>query len=238
MDLNEVSRNWLKEIGLIDEDGQVISENPHSISFCYREIKTVPLFLEDFTNNITYLNLSHNQLTNIENLRNFVKLNHLVLDNNELDDSAKFPVLYTLQTLEMNNNQFKNISSLTKKLSKSYPLLNYLSLLGNKACPSDILGSQNSKDDYQKYRRAVVKQLDNLKFLDFKTVDETDGRLPKRKSVDAKKRHREVQETDERLEESSENYKTEKRDTQVKEMTFRYSGKNSEGNRFIKNKDL
>ncbi|KAF5900909.1 leucine-rich melanocyte differentiation-associated protein, partial [Clarias magur] len=50
------------------------------------------------------------------------------------------------------------------------PALEYLSLLGNEACPNQLVSLDKDEDDYQRYRYFVLHKLKNLKFLDSRKV--------------------------------------------------------------------
>ena len=161
----EVEDDWMERMEV------TLDETTTSLSLCYRELEHIPKFHKHLALNITYLDLSHNMLSDLKNLDVFAHLEHLVLDNNNLGDSTEFPELNTLTALEMNNNQFVNLNLLVKKLAKAFPMLTYLSLLGNNACPIELSGTANSDKDYQYYRQFTADNLPKLKFLDFKIVD-------------------------------------------------------------------
>ena len=46
----------------------------------------------------------------------------------------------------------KNVDSFTDKLKASIPSLTYLSMLGNQACPNELLASDKDEEDYQRFR--------------------------------------------------------------------------------------
>lgn len=48
--------------------------------------------------------------------------------------------------------QVIDTAQLLDTLSKECPKLRYLSLLGNIACPNELLGSGHDDEDYQRYR--------------------------------------------------------------------------------------
>ncbi|XP_078499490.1 leucine-rich melanocyte differentiation-associated protein [Lissotriton helveticus] len=50
------------------------------------------------------------------------------------------------------------------------PNLQYLSLLGNQACPNELVSLDKDEDDYQRYRYFVLHKLTSLKFLDTRQV--------------------------------------------------------------------
>ncbi|RXN24814.1 leucine-rich repeat-containing C10orf11-like protein [Labeo rohita] len=55
-------------------------------------------------------------------------------------------------------------------LAEVTPALEYLSLLGNEACPNQLVSMDKDEDDYQRYRYFVLHKLTNLKFLDTRKV--------------------------------------------------------------------
>ncbi|EPY84618.1 hypothetical protein CB1_000463041 [Camelus ferus] len=50
------------------------------------------------------------------------------------------------------------------------PALEYLSLLGNVACPNELVSLEKDEEDYKRYRYFVLHKLPNLKFLDAQKV--------------------------------------------------------------------
>lgn len=93
----------------------------------------------------------------LEGIENFKTLQELVLDNNNLTDGAMtLPRLPHLHTLTLNKNQLEDTEKLLSTLNRSCPALRYLSLLGNIACPHELLQSGHDEDDYQKYRFVVM----------------------------------------------------------------------------------
>ena len=81
------------------------------------------------------LDLSNNSLTDVEFLENFTQLHTLVLDNNQLSFTAKFPMLPRLSALYINNNLLNDLEPFIEKIRVCFPNLQYLSLLGNECCP-------------------------------------------------------------------------------------------------------
>lgn len=70
----------------------------------------------------------------------------------------------------------EDTDALVSKLEKSCPNLRYLSLLGNRACPHELLQSGHDDEDYQKYRcaclhwamrRTVVLSIVSILWIDF-----------------------------------------------------------------------
>lgn len=50
-------------------------------------------------------------------------------------------------------------------LAEVVPSLQYLSLLGNMACPNELVCKENDEDDYQRYR--LVSLVDMIKYVSF-----------------------------------------------------------------------
>ncbi|XP_072881533.1 leucine-rich melanocyte differentiation-associated protein isoform X2 [Hemitrygon akajei] len=116
------------------------------------------------------LDLSFNLLRSLEGLEEFVCLEELILDNNLLRSDLQLPRLPHLHTLMINKNQISELDSLLDHLAEVVPLLKYLSLLGNEACPNELVSLDNDESDYQRYRYFVLHKLPNLKFLDARRV--------------------------------------------------------------------
>ncbi|CAB1312848.1 unnamed protein product [Coregonus sp. 'balchen'] len=64
--------------------------------------------------------------------------------------------------------------ALLEHLAKATPALQYLSLLGNEACPNQLVSLDKDEDDYQRYRYFVLHKLPTLKFLDTRKVSKTE----------------------------------------------------------------
>uniref|UniRef100_A0A8B9BXJ2 Leucine rich melanocyte differentiation associated n=1 Tax=Anser brachyrhynchus TaxID=132585 RepID=A0A8B9BXJ2_9AVES len=109
-------------------------------------------------------------LRSLEGLKTFSYLEELILDNNLLGNDLLLPRLPHLHTLTLNKNQITELESLLDHLAEVVPSLQYLSLLGNVACPNELVCKEKDEDDYQRYRYFVLHKLTNLKFLDTRKV--------------------------------------------------------------------
>ncbi|XP_019866304.1 leucine-rich melanocyte differentiation-associated protein isoform X2 [Aethina tumida] len=193
------------------------------------------------------LDLSYNELVSLKGLEGFPLLRDLVLDNNQLSDSLVLPYLPYLHTLSLNKNNIYDLESLLIKIRHNLPVLNYLSLLGNKACPNKLSNIDTDEEDYQRYRYYVLYQLPNLKFLDSTKVTDSERREARRSGQFMKI----IRPT---FNNENENSNSDVFDTftplpknirrpddykgSYGKCKYRYSGKHSEGNRFISNSDL
>uniref|UniRef100_A0A8C7E837 Leucine rich melanocyte differentiation associated n=1 Tax=Nothoprocta perdicaria TaxID=30464 RepID=A0A8C7E837_NOTPE len=110
----------------------------------------------------------------LEGLKTFGSLEELILDNNLLGNDLLLPRLPQLHTLTLNKNQISfqrnTCKILLDHLAEVVPSLQYLSLLGNVACPNELVSRDKDEDDYQRYRYFVLHKLRNLKFLDTRKV--------------------------------------------------------------------
>ncbi|NWX01896.1 LRMDA protein, partial [Caloenas nicobarica] len=110
----------------------------------------------------------------LEGLKTFSYLEELILDNNLLGNDLRLPRLPHLHTLTLNKNQISfqrnTCKILLDHLAEVVPSLQYLSLLGNVACPNELVCKEKDEDDYQRYRYFVLHKLTNLKFLDTRKV--------------------------------------------------------------------
>ncbi|XP_060238095.1 leucine-rich melanocyte differentiation-associated protein isoform X6 [Meriones unguiculatus] len=116
------------------------------------------------------LDLSFNLLRSLEGLSAFGSLEELILDSNLLGDDLVLPRLPHLHTLTLNKNQISDLENLLDHLAKVTPALEYLSLLGNVACPNELVSLEKDEEDYKRYRYFVLHKLPNLKFLDAQKV--------------------------------------------------------------------
>ena len=52
------------------------------------------------------------------------------------------------------------------KVKVLFPKITYLSMLGNTACPNQLIDMSKDEYDYSRYRKYVLHRLKTLKFLD------------------------------------------------------------------------
>ncbi|XP_017800011.1 leucine-rich melanocyte differentiation-associated protein isoform X3 [Papio anubis] len=106
----------------------------------------------------------------LEGLSAFRSLEELILDNNQLGDDLVLPELPRLHTLTLNKNRITDLEYLLDHLAEVTPALEYVSLLGNVACPNELVSLEKDEEDYKRYRCFVLYKLPNLKFLDAQKV--------------------------------------------------------------------
>lgn len=192
------------------------------------------------------LDLSYNELVSLRGLEGFPLLRELVLDNNQLTDSLVLPYLPHLHTLSLNKNCIIDIELLITKITHNLPTLTYLSLLGNKACPNQLSDIDKDEEDYQRYRYYVLHRLPALQFLDSTKVKDSERqeaklrgqymKIIRPKHVNLNVSGDAILQTLTPLPRSVR--KPEDHRGAYERCKYRYSGKNSEGNRFISNNDL
>ncbi|XP_033957205.1 leucine-rich melanocyte differentiation-associated protein isoform X2 [Pseudochaenichthys georgianus] len=138
----------------------LVALNGTQISYIGHDCKDIPDFLGD-----TYglfarrLDLSFNQLRSLAGLEMFIELEELIVDNNLLGNDLLLPRLPNLHTLTLNKNQLTDIEALLEHLADVTPSLKYLSLLGNEACPNQLVSPDKDEDDYQRYSHPMKLDL-------------------------------------------------------------------------------
>eukprot|EP00770_Monocercomonoides_exilis_P000698 MONOS_689.1-p1 / transcript=MONOS_689.1 / gene=MONOS_689 / organism=Monocercomonoides_exilis_PA203 / gene_product=leucine-rich repeat-containing protein C10orf11 / transcript_product=leucine-rich repeat-containing protein C10orf11 / location=Mono_scaffold00011:192540-193487(+) / protein_length=241 / sequence_SO=supercontig / SO=protein_coding / is_pseudo=false len=214
-----------------------------NLSVVGRGLTVLPdLYGKKYGSIVTSLDLSHNKLNSLDNIAPFVGLKSLILDNNELTDESEFPDLPKLETLWMNNNKIANIKLLLDRLRHCTPNLKYLSLLKNPACPNRLMGKDD--DDYQRYRLYVLWRMPNLKFLDSGSVSTAEKQeAARRGEFCVPSAPLEISTSQAAIEgsigaTSDITESVPSSSTHFGVCRYYYQGKQSEGNRFIKNQML
>ncbi|KAM4607825.1 leucine-rich melanocyte differentiation-associated protein [Polymixia lowei] len=227
----------------------LVAMNGTQISYIGHDCEDIPDFLGDrYGQFARRLDLSFNQLRSLTGLKVFTGLEELVVDNNLLGNDLQLPRLSALHTLTLNKNQLTDIEALLEHLADVTPALEYLSLLGNEACPNQLVSPDKDEDDYQRYRYFVLHKLPHLKFLDTRKVAETEVMEAKArgafmKVVKPKSDTVSAEPTSEgditpytplpRGSRDANNHKG-----LFAKCRYVYYGKHSEGNRFIRNDQL
>ncbi|KAB5581803.1 hypothetical protein PHYPO_G00179840 [Pangasianodon hypophthalmus] len=141
----------------------------------------------------------------------------------------------------------EDIEELLEHLQEVTPALEYLSLLGNEACPNQLVSLDKDEDDYQRYRYFVLHKLRNLKFLDSRRVTQIEHleAVARGAFMKVAKPKTEQDLSDRRSDTTSMPYTPLPRSKDAKnpkgvfaKCRYVYYGKHSEGNRFIRNDQL
>ncbi|KAJ0178888.1 hypothetical protein K1T71_005663 [Dendrolimus kikuchii] len=220
------------------------------LNYCGQECNKIPPALQKmYGAKVKCLDLSYNSIETLKGLEQFVGLEELILDNNQLGDGVIFPNLPCLRTLSLNNNQITDLELLVNKIQKHFPILTYLSLLSNKACPNQLSDVDKDDSDYQRYRYFVIYKLPNLHFLDSRRVSTTE-RSEASKRGEFMRVRRPLEATSEQPKAVTTPNKEQLRPLPIDfnalgkhkgaygKCMYKYTGKHSEGNRFIMNSDL
>jgi hypothetical protein len=85
-------------------------------------------------------------------LQQFPYLEELICDNNMLNDETTYPRLESLKIFSCNKNRIESIQNFVKSVCDAFPNLTYLSLMGNQACPNQLIDESKDDYDYSKYR--------------------------------------------------------------------------------------
>jgi len=188
------------------------------------------------------LDLSENKISSGASL-NGLKLQTLQLDKNELAALTDFPVMPSLETLWINNNQLKDLKATMDAIEKSFPNVTYLSMMKN-PCVPNLYFSDGEFEAYQRYRFYVIHRLKKLKLLDATQIDATEQKEADRVGkLSVVMKPQTTKEEDERPIQKATRPPI-KPSKPPKVATFlgkgkpRYDGSNSEGNRFISNDEL
>lgn len=231
------------------QEDSLIALNGTQLSFIGHDCKDIPDFLGDtYGHHTRRLDLSFNQLRSLAGLKTFTELEELIVDNNLLGNDLQLPRLPNLHTLTLNKNRLTDIEALLEHLADVTPSLQYLSLLGNEACPNQLVSPDKDEDDYQRYRYFVLFKLPRLKFLDTRKVT-------RKEATEAQSRGAFMKVVKPKSEEANNEVRSESqplpytplprgsRDARNHKGVFAkcryvYYGKHSEGNRFIRNDQL
>ncbi|KAL6420385.1 hypothetical protein ACFW04_014823 [Cataglyphis niger] len=206
------------------------------------------------------LDLSFNELTTVSGVKDFEQLQELILDNNKLNDLKTLPCISTLTTLSLNNNKISNIDRALERIRECCPNIEYVSLLGNPGCPDQLTNpTSTDEDDYERYRLYAIHTLPpTLRFLDSRRITQQErlnakdrGRYSRTIKLVPELVHKFVPNsthTDNEFDDIYFNIHYTPLPNSLRapqdhkgaygKCKYRYSGKNSEGNRFISNNDL
>ena len=252
-DMEAINGNQ-EDLILQTKDGsQCLTWSHRQLTYVSSDSKEIPLVLAKvYGRYAERIDLSFCSLISLRGLEQFTCLTEIILDNNRLTDDVSFPGTQNLLTLSLNKNLFKRLDSLLNKLSSSFPKLQFLSLLGNECCPDFGVGVHfGDQEEYTEYRTKVISKFPRLSFLDSSRVKSSERR---KVSVSSNVLPIVIRPTDKQLEKLEEEEDetslvvvqrqqngptvTASSTTAYGKVRYRYTGKHSEGNRFIRNNQL
>ncbi|ODN05964.1 Leucine-rich repeat-containing protein C10orf11 [Orchesella cincta] len=189
------------------------------------------------------IDLSFNIIERLKGLETSAEtLEEVLVDNNQLQQIEFTRIFPKLHTLSMNKNQIIDFVSLLTTLKRCTPALRYLSLLGNPGCPDRLTADDVDESDYLRYRYFVIHHLPGLRFLDHKPVTQNEFFESQRACHREANFHHPNKPLPQGKSKNVKNKSTSSNGTTSKskqgKRKYRYVGKNSEGNRFIKDTDL
>jgi len=111
---------------------------------------------------IVEVDLSTNELDNVEALDVFPNLESLILDHNKLESLISFPYLTKLETLSLSHNGMEEIDTFLLNASQKFPGLKHLNVMKNPMNPE-------SGSKYAEFRAAVKMWMPALLTLDTKS---------------------------------------------------------------------
>lgn len=244
-----------EDLILQTKDGsQCVSWKNRSLTYLGRDCSEIPVVLTKVYGRLAErVDFSFCCLTSLKGLSSFPVVSEVILDNNCLSDDVMFPENQRLTTLSLNKNLFQRLENLVVKLSTSYPKLEFLSLIGNPCSPF-------INEDQEDYRSRVISRFPRLAFLDSSAVKAVERRrLSMESSTKSDKTMilpfvvRPTQSMMDRLEEENDDDddshaiiesgvlalpSTSSSTAAYGKVRYRYTGKHSEGNRFIRNSQL
>ena len=243
-----------EDLILQTHDGsQCVTWSSSQLTYMGRDSTEIPLVLSKvYGRHAKRVDFSFCCLVTLKGLESFTVVTELILDNNCLDDDVLFPEIKNLTALSLNKNKFSKLDLLLSKLSRACPKLIFLSLLGNDCCPDSLTRETDGHDvDYTCYRTKVISKFPRIQFLDSNRVKSSERRQallgPTRVLPFI------VRPSEEQLRLQDEDHdvtpqvvetgvpaipSTSCTTTAYGKVRYRYTGKHSEGNRFIRNNQL
>ena len=110
---------------------------------------------------IVEVDLSHNQIDNVEALDVFPNLKLLILDHNNITNMNSFPTLNRLETLSLSYNGIRILDNFLVNVFTKFPGLKHLNLMKNPMNPMF-----DSEEKYAEFRATIKIWLPQLQTLD------------------------------------------------------------------------
>lgn len=145
-------------------------EADQALSLAFENLFHMPFdIVETYASTISTLDISYNKFSrNLQFLAEFDNMTSLNLDHNDVDTYSVFPPLPKLQLLWLNHNKIDDLYPFIKNLHSSVPNLRYLCIMGNKAAPSYLNGG--TFYEYLQSRLFVISWFPHLVHLDDRAV--------------------------------------------------------------------
>ena len=140
---------------------------------------------EQKATNIIEVDLSTNELDNLEALDVFPNLKILMLDKNRVSNLNSLPSLPNLETLSLTYNGLRDLNQCLVNLVTKCPKLRNLNVMKNPMNPMF-----DSEEKYAEFRATVRVWLPNLQYLDgtdFKDVDQSEAMKKNKRDIEEKK---------------------------------------------------
>lgn len=227
------------------------SASEKKLCFIGNDAESIPAeLINQFGFKTIILDISFNCLSDLAELEQFPYIEELICDNNLLTEKSDFPKLDHLKLFSCNKNNIEDIYMFIEKIQIQFPNITYLTMLGNLACPNQLVDLSKDDYDYSRYRKYVLHSLRKLRFLDcYEITDYEKEIIQKEKqfygviTYKGDDRTRNIEKAKKKG--AKENWTPLPEPNQEKKAksSFGYSkyvyhGKQSEGNRFILNSDL
>ena len=116
------------------------------------------------------LNLSENRLKAPANVHLFPKVHTLILDKNGLPGLQGFQRSASVRQLWFNNNGAEDLAEFLDQVCDTYPNVTWLSFMRNPASPPMVLASEEDVAACERYRLYVVYRIPKLTMLDAQPV--------------------------------------------------------------------
>ncbi|XP_046736271.1 leucine-rich melanocyte differentiation-associated protein-like isoform X1 [Diprion similis] len=175
-EVEELAMTSLAKLVFVDthsrsnQNGAAESESDEALSLAFENLFHMPFdIIETYGSTLRTLDISYNEFSrNLHFLAEFDNVTSLNLDHNNIDSYTIFPPMPKLQLLWLNHNKIEDLYPFVKNLHASVPNLRYLCIMGNKAAPSYLNGG--SFYEYLQSRLFVISWFPHLVHLDDRAV--------------------------------------------------------------------
>lgn len=153
-----------------DNNAYDTEKNLHRLSLAHEGLDSMPkILIEEVAPTVKILDLSYNEFDSLNFITEFLNLNSLICDHNNIRANSSIPFMPNLELLWMNYCQTHDIFHLISKICCSCPNLKYLSLMGNPGTQT-FLVDRVSNSERTKYRLFTISLLPYLRHLDDQIV--------------------------------------------------------------------